>query len=233
MTGDVIKHEKLSLDDNVYDIYTSGDTPANYILLHITGKPETDALPSEAAYIAERTGKAFIFAVCTVDDWNSELSPWKARAAFGNEDFGDGGKATLDRVRKLSGALRELYGIGDGVRVIIGGYSLAGLFALWSGYVCNEFDGTAAVSPSVWFDGWTEFASRNRTQAEAVYLSLGVREEKTRNPVLKTVGGCIRRQYDLLCGNGVNCILEWNDGGHFSDIELRTAKGFLWCMDHI
>lgn len=233
MADDRIRHEKLSAGDTVYDIYTTGYTTARYILLHVTGKRGDDTLPDEAAYIAEHTDKGFIFAVCTVDDWNIELSPWKARAAFGNSDFGDGAEATLNRVLKLLGAVRERYGIGDGVHVILGGYSLAGLFALWSGHVCCDFDGTAAVSPSVWFDGWTEFASLNRTQADAVYLSLGVREEKTRNPMLKTVGDCIRRQYELLCENGVNCTLEWNDGGHLNDAELRTAKGFLWCMNQL
>ena len=24
--------------------------------------------------------------------------------------------------------------------------------------------------------------------------------------------------------------LEWNEGNHFTELELRTAKGFAWCI---
>ena len=64
-----------------------------------------------------------------------------------------------------------------------------------------------------------------------VYLSLGDREEKTRNPVMAQVGSCIRSAYEMLQERGVCCTLEWNKGNHFKDPDLRTAKAFAWVMN--
>ena len=70
----------------------------------------------------------------------------------------------------------------------------------------------------------------NRCLAEKVYLSLGDREEKTRNPVTATVGDRIRETYDLLKAQGIDCTLEWNPGNHFRDAGIRTAKAFARVM---
>ena len=67
----------------------------------------------------------------------------------------------------------------------------------------------------------------------AVYLSLGNREEKTRNPVMSTVGDRMRAAYALLQGKNVSCTLEWNSGGHFQQPDRRTAKAFAWVLEHL
>lgn len=67
-------------------------------------------------------------------------------------------------------------------------------------------------------------------KSENVYLSLGDKEEKARNPVMATVGDRIREAYELLKKQNINCILEWNEGNHFKDADLRTAKAFSWVM---
>jgi hypothetical protein len=71
----------------------------------------------------------------------------------------------------------------------------------------------------------------NKLHADAVYLSLGDREEKTRNPVMARVGDAIREAYDHLRQTGTDCVLEWNKGNHFKDADLRTAKAFAWLMN--
>lgn len=116
-------------------------------------------------------------------------------------------------------------------RVFIGGYSLAGLFALWAGYQTDRFDGIAAASPSIWFPHFTEYIRENSLNAGAVYLSLGDREERTRNPVMSQVGSAIRSAEAMLKEKGIDCILEWNKGNHFKDPDLRTAKAFAWLMN--
>ena len=118
------------------------------------------------------------------------------------------------------------------VKLCIGGYSLAGLFALWSAYETDLFDGVAAASPSVWFPGWIGHAETNAVKAGKVYLSLGDKEEKTRNPVMRTVGDNIRRQHELLQAEPAceKCILEMNQGNHFKEPDIRTAKGFAWLL---
>ena len=69
---------------------------------------------------------------------------------------------------------------------------------------------------------------KNEIQCKSVYLSLGDKEEKTRNPVMASVGECIREASDILMNCGVNTILEWNKGNHFKDADLRTARAFAW-----
>ena len=66
-----------------------------------------------------------------------------------------------------------------------------------------------------------------------VYLSLGDREERARNPVMATVGDRIREAHALLREWDIDCTLEWNEGNHFANADLRTAKAFLWVLKHI
>lgn len=63
-----------------------------------------------------------------------------------------------------------------------------------------------------------------------VYLSLGDREVRTRNPVMATVGDRIRETHSLILERNVACPLEWNPGNHFKEPELRTAKAFSWLL---
>ena len=70
----------------------------------------------------------------------------------------------------------------------------------------------------------------NRVHTGKVYLSLGDREEKTGNPILASVGDCIREGYELFREQGVPCVLEWNQGSHFKDPDLRTASAFSWVL---
>ena len=177
---------------------------------------------NEIKTIKEVTDDFCLIAV-KAGDWNADLSPWKAPAVFGSEDFGDGAGETLKEVLKLCTENSKDY--------YIGGYSLAGLFALWAAYQTDTFKGVAAVSPSVWFPDFENYVIHNRIQTEAVYLSLGDKEEKTRNPVMTQVGNAIRSIHHHLDDSHINCALEWNQGNHFKDADLRTAKAFAWLLN--
>ena len=106
----------------------------------------------------------------------------------------------------------------------------AGLFSLWAAYQTDIFSGVAAASPSVWFPGFIAYMKEHEINSETVYLSLGDREEKTRNPVMSQVGNCIQKGYDWLTKCGINCTLEWNQGNHFREPDIRTAKAFAWVL---
>lgn len=162
-----------------------------------------------------------------VADWGDALSPWSAAA--GERKFGGGGPETLRMLETgLFPELRHRWGAPD--TLILAGYSLAGLFALWAAYETDSFSGIAAVSPSLWFPGWTEYAAERCPRTAAVYLSLGVKEEKTRDPVMSAVGAALRTQNETLCVRGVNSALEWNPGGHFTEPAQRTARGIAWVL---
>ena len=170
----------------------------------------------------------FALAAFQVADWNRDLSPWPAPPVFGKAPFGGGAEQTLRFVTDgLLPVLRDRLALSGDVSLCLGGYSLAGLFALWAAARTDIFDGVAAASPSVWFPGWLDYVKEHPIRAEKVYLSLGDREERAKNPILATVGDCIRQQYALLQA-GHSAVLEWNPGNHFQNSETRTAKAFLW-----
>ena len=209
--------------DNV-EKYVFGDKNAKITLVQPTDEHEFQTLENEVRLIKELSGADFRLIAFCVDDWNRDLSPAKAPAVFANAEFGGEGQKTLDAITE------EIK--SENSPVYIGGYSLAGLFALWAAYRTSVFSGVAAASPSVWFPGFTDFMQTNRICAEKVYLSLGNREPNAKNPVLASVGEHIKKAYAALDENNVRCFLEWNEGNHFRDSELRTAKAFAWLLNN-
>ena len=208
-----------------------GEAHAEYLLLQMTGEHELQSMESEVTAIAQ-SAQHFLFAAIPVESWNDELSPWEAPAVWGKESFG--GKAG-DALRFLTEwgipTLKQQYPLPENVKIILGGYSLAGLFALWTSTQTALFSGVAAASPSVWFPGWMEFEQQHPIQAQRIYLSLGDREERTRNATMAAVGDNIRALHRELAGRSKDCTLEWNNGGHFKDADLRTARAFRWAME--
>ncbi len=200
--------------------YGNPDSP--FVLIQMVDDHALEGMESEAAEILKLTDADFYLKTVRVKDWNADLSPWPAPAVFGKEDFGDRAAATLAEVLKNTTDRSKTY--------YIGGYSLAGLFALWAAYQTDVFKGVAAASPSVWFPGFTEYARENTIQTQYVYLSLGDKEDKTRNPVMATVSDRIRETEELLKKQGIRTILEWNRGNHFKDADVRTAKAFAWVL---
>lgn len=148
-------------------------------------------------------------------------------------EAGKHGQDTLNYVLlSLIPELQKRYGT---LPVILGGYSLGGLFALWASAQSDSFKAVAAASPSVWIKDWIPFASRHTPMADAVYLSLGDQEEHVKNQAIARVGDCLRTQYSLLqeqLGSD-NCTLFWEQGGHFHDNESRLAKAFAWCIERL
>ena len=206
---------------------------AKYLLIQPVDGHDIEVLDNEVAEIQDNTDKQFSLIAFKIEDWNNELSPWEASPAFGKKSFGSDAKDTLEFIEnRLISTVKERYDFTNDIQVILGGYSLAGLFSLWSTYKSNTFSGIAATSPSVWFNGWEEFMNNNTPLSNTIYLSLGDTEEKTKNKVMSAVGDNIRKQEELLKNDKINTILEWNKGGHFSDSDIRVAKAFVWCMEN-
>ena len=204
------------------------------ILVQPVNDHEMENLDRQVSLIKAEVSESFIFVAFLVEQWNQELSPWNAPPVFGQESFGEGAGETLRFISgKLIPLMTEQYASGNNLPVIMGGYSLAGLFALWSACQTEEFSAVAAVSPSVWFPGWSDYAQEHKFRTDRIYLSLGRKEEKTRNKIMATVGDCIREQYKRLTENGITSVLEWNEGNHFQESDLRCAKGFVWCVRNI
>ena len=203
--------------------YEYGNRDSSNILIQMVDDHDLAVIESEVSIIKDLAGDDFRLIAFKVNDWNKDLSPWEAPPVFGNEGFCGGAEDTLAEV---------LSDIGDeGERYYIGGYSLAGLFALWTAYQTDIFSGVAAASPSVWFPGFDKYMKDHAIRTDIVYLSLGDREERTRNQVMSTVGDRIREAHEYLTETGIDCNLEWNQGNHFRDADLRTAKAFAWVLN--
>ena len=226
-----MKKDTVQIADRTCTLYKS-EKP-EYLLIQPIDEHDLEVLDNEVATIESLTNKSFTLVAFEIKDWQSELTPWTAPAVFGKVPFGEGASATLSFIKDTLIPQLEQMELFDknGMQCVFGGYSLAGFFALWSSYQTKLFGGIAAVSPSVWYPQWMEYAEKNRPLATSVYLSLGDKEEKTKNPTMAQVGNCIRKQQEQLAAQGINTILEWNPGNHFQHSDERTAKGFAWLIN--
>ena len=191
-----------------------GDQNASICLVWIAGPHEVDSLSSTVSLIS--SSSPFKVVAYVVPDWDSSLTPWPA--TVGARSFGEGASSTLASV---------LSSLPPASRYFLGGYSLAGLFSLWASCETSVFSGVAAVSPSVWYPGFVDYYCSSSVLASSVYLSLGDKESRTRDPVMATVGDCINACYSHVASRGV---LEWNKGGHFTSPSSRMARGFSWLL---
>ena len=146
-------------------IYEYGEPNAKNVLLQPVGDHDLPAIENEIREIKRLTAQPFRLIAVKVERWNDDLSPWCAPAVFGHEDFGDGAAALLREILPLCEDADRRY--------IIGGYSMAGLFALWSAYRTDRFSGIAAASPSLWFPKFLEYMQAHDLHSAAVYLSPG------------------------------------------------------------
>ncbi|WP_432647060.1 esterase [Mitsuokella sp.] len=205
-------------------LYKYGNPEAERILIQMVDDHDLAGIEQEIALIREMTGLDFYLLAIKVDSWNKDLSPWPAPAVFGRENFGDGARDTLKEILKYTGEAGKTY--------YLGGYSLAGLFALWAAMQTDVFAGIAAASPSAWFPDFYEYVQKHAMQTSAVCLSLGDKEHKSRSPVMATVEDKLRGIYAQLQMQPLKSTLVMNPGNHFRDPELRTAKAFAWVLQH-
>ncbi len=214
---------------NVELVRHASVSEAPLVVLNCFGD-EGEAVASELDGIVDFSYS--LLAVC-VSDWNDSLSPWKAPAVFkGEGDFGCGADEYIaELVDEIVPAACSEAGLKPSA-IYIAGYSMAGLFALYSLYKTDFFAGCASCSGSLWFPGFSEFASEHEfaSAPSKIYLSLGDREAKTKNPVMATVEDKTRGISERYKAKGYDVYYEINQGGHFNDPALRTAKGIAWLL---
>lgn len=175
------------------------------------------------------------FALAAVGDldWNRELSPWACGGTVRDaEPFAGGAPAYLgELLGKIVPDVEASLPCPPTWRGIAG-YSLAGLFALWTLWQTDAFDRAASASGSLWFPDFTERAAGKPFAGDprAVYLSLGKKETKTPNRMMRHVLDDTRAMEALLQNRGVETVFELNPGNHFSETDLRMARGIAWLL---
>ena len=220
--------EQLLIEGRICRLF--GSERPECILIQPSARHENATLEAEAQKIAELSQIPFVLATIELEDWMLDLMPWPDGNISRDPEAGKHGQDTLQYV--LLSLIPELQSRFGPLPIILGGYSLGGLFALWASTQTDSFKAIAAASPSVWIKDWIPFARKHVPMAEAVYISLGDQEEHVKNQAIARVGDNLRAQYTLLqeqLGSD-HCTLVWEQGGHFNDNEGRLARAFAWLM---
>ena len=167
-------------------------------------------------------------------EWNHNMAPWSIPPIFENSTTCSGGandyiKLLLEKIipqaeKKISGkpAWRG-----------IAGYSLAGLFAIYTIYQTDVFSHIASMSGSLWFPGIKEYIFSNAVKIKPnhLYFSLGDRECKTRNKFLKCVQQNTEEIVQFYKDQGIDTIFQMNPGNHYKNSVERSAAGIIWLLN--
>ena len=177
-----------------------------------------------------------LFSLVTISnlDWNQDMAPWDSPAAFKNGEPFTGGADDYMRLlveEIMPRAEKEL--AGPPAWRGIAGYSLAGLFALYAIYQTDVFSRVGCMSGSLWFPGFKEyiFSHEPKRRPDCIYFSLGDKEAKTRNPILKTVQENTEEIQTFYQNKGIDTVFQLNPGNHFVQGIERTIAGIRWLLN--
>ncbi len=183
--------------------------------------------------LSEETREKINLAGISGITWEHELSPWEAPALFKKADpFTGGADEYLQKLEKLIIPEIKNRNGRDYRKIYIAGYSLAGLFATYAAIKTENFDGIASASGSLWYPDFLSFVKEHKLSEniKKAYFSVGDKEAKTKNPIMKTVEDNTRTIENLFKMQGLETMFELNQGGHFTEDSKRLAKGIDWLI---
>ena len=224
MYVDCLNKEKFNIKDKKITLYKSPDINSPLIVFN------TFEGDGEDLYQALQNMGCTSFNLLVVGniDWNHDMSPWYMPSIYSKEKSFSGGadeylKLLIEDILPKAKELIE----GEPKFIGIAGYSLAGLFAVYSMYKTDVFNRVACISGSLWFSDFIEYCKINEYKRlpDKIYFSLGDKEVNTRNPVLKTVQDKTIELSEYFKSLGTEVIFELNPGNHFTDVNFRSAKG--------
>ena len=166
-------------------------------------------------------------------DWNHDMVSWDSPPAFKNAEPCTGGADDYLRLLTreiIPTAEKELPGVPSWRG--IAGYSLAGLFALYAIYRTDLFSRIGSMSGSLWFPGMKDyiFSHESKRCPDCVYFSLGDKESKTRNPILRSVRQSTEEIQAFYQDKGIDTVFQLNPGNHYDHAAERTAAGIAWML---
>ena len=221
--------QQIVIDNIICNVHAKGEKAPVFIYIN------EPSIPVGACQITEaleqiNSNLNYIFVEILINNWDKNLSPWPIKT--NNREFDGNALITLNWIlEKVIPYINNSY--NEHEDIYLTGYSLSGLFALWSLYNTEVFDGAVCCSGSLWYPRWDEFILNNSIKKKSfVYLSLGGKEERTKNPLMASVGENTRNQLKILKNNTLikSVILEMNPGGHFADTAMRVARGINWII---
>ena len=164
---------------------------------------------------------------------DEDLSPWRAENIWkGQPPFAGKSEDHLRTICETIIPEVEKALPAPSSYLVMTGYSLAGLFTLWSAFHTNVFQRMACVSASFWYPDFTEYIHTHSlcTHPDAIYFSLGDKESHTKHPLMKLVEDKTHEVYEYIQSLGIASTFEMNQGNHFKDSDKRTAKAISWLL---
>ncbi len=230
METDNLCHAGFEVDGKKIEVYPSAGRNRPVIYLN--------TVPGEGGqvYQALQAMECPDFTLVAVSglEWNHDMAPWAIPPISKGDDPCTGGadqylqlltEEIIPKAEKLARAETLWRGLA--------GYSLAGLFALYALYRTDVFSRVASVSGSLWFPGFPDyvFSHGMKRVPDRLYLSLGDREYKTRNPYLKSVQTNTEAISAFYRQRGIDLAFQLNPGNHFQNAVRRTAAGIAWTLN--
>lgn len=212
-----------------------GEGAKRYPTMYVNGEIPLEGILTDLVDVGVQTD--FILLSIKPKNWNDDFTPWAA-PAFRAGEAAPQGRADV----YLSCLTKEIKPYMDThyrtkpepQDTALFGYSLGGLTAVYAIYKTTAFGAVAGLSGSFWFDGFCEWMEREkplRTDLR-VYLSLGKNESRSKNLRMAKVAECTQRAKEILAAQLKKPVhFDWNEGGHFHDIEGRFAKAIVWWMN--
>lgn len=164
-------------------------------------------------------------------NWNKDMSPWYMKKLYKNDDD-YAGEADRYLEQLETWIVPEIKNIVGDKEIILAGYSLAGLFAIYSLYKTKIFNKIISCSGSLWYPDLIKYVKENQiiNKPEKIYFSLGNKESKTKNEVLSEVEDNTKFLVEHYKNQGIKTIYEENEGNHFQDVYLRLVKAIKWIL---
>ena len=222
----------------MYIFSTQGKTISIFPGLEATGPIiylNTFSDEGQKVYEAAQAASCPPFTLVAISDlgWNHDMVPWDSPPAFKNADPCTGGADDYLRLLTeeiIPTAEKKIAGVPCWRG--IAGYSLAGLFALYSIYQTDVFSRVGSMSGSLWFPGMKEyiFSHEPKRRPDHMYFSLGDKESKTRNTVLQSVQQNTEEIHAFYQSRDIDTVLQMNPGNHYNHAAERTAAGIIWML---
>ncbi len=220
---------QFSICDKRVTVY-SGDAPKGPVVYLNTAGQEGEAVCKLLRDMGRRD-----FTLVTVGGltWYCDMAPWDMPPVSADAlPFRGGADDYLQILEEEIVPAAEKFVPGPIAWRGLAGYSLAGLFAVYSSYRVRAFHRIASISGSLWYPGFREYALSHEMAGKPThaYFSLGDREDRTGNPYMRTV----REQTEAIAAlrreQGIEVMYQLNPGNHFKNTARRTAAGIAWML---
>ena len=220
----------LNIDGRRVELFPSSTSGAPLVVLNtVMGE-------GGAVYEAVKGLTDAGFSLAAVGDlrWSDDMTPWPippiARGEAPCAGLADDYLELLTR-RIVPQVLERLPGAPGWIA--LAGYSLGGLFALYAMYRAEMFARIASVSGSLWYPGFVEYAQAQAPlrKPDRLYLSVGDREGRAKNALMRPVEDNTRLLAEYYRNAGIDTAFEMNPGGHFRDPDRRMARGIAWMLE--